>query len=205
MVLHHRHPGMKRDRCSRERIIEAARDLFHLRGFQSTALDDILEASGVCRSNFYYHFRSKEDLGLEVLRRQAAAFEAGYIRGLLEDDALPARRRLELLYKDVASRHRADGYRRGCPFGNLAAELSGIHPEFRRRLSAFFARWEESVDRCLREGVARGEFRQDLDTRRMAAALISQIEGAVLLMKAHRRADPIEASVGILLKLMESR
>jgi len=155
MVLYHRHPGMKRDRCSRERIIEAARDLFHLRGLQSTALDDILEASGVCRSNFYYHFRSKEDLGLEVLRRQADAFEAGYMRGLLENEALPARRRLELLYKDVASRHRADGYRRGCPFGNLAAELSGIHPEFRRRLSAFFARWEESVDRCLREGVAR--------------------------------------------------
>ncbi len=51
----------------------------------------------------------------------------------------------------------------------------------------------------------RGEFRQDLDTRRMATALISQIEGAVLLMKAHRRADPIEAGVGTLLKLMESR
>jgi len=39
----------------------------------------------------------------------------------------------------------------------------------------------------------------------MATALISQIEGAVLLMKAHRRADPIEAGVGTLLKLMESR
>ncbi|TMI87920.1 MAG: TetR family transcriptional regulator [Bacillati bacterium ANGP1] len=196
---------MKRDRCSRERILEAAGALFHLRGFQSTGLDDILETSGVCRSNFYYHFRSKEDLGLEVLRRQAGAFEAGYIRGLLENAALPARRRLELLYKNVASRHRADGYRRGCPFGNLAAELSGIHPEFRRCLSAFFARWEESVDRCLREGVARGEFRPDLDTRRTATALVGQIEGAVLLMKAHRRADPIEAGVGTLLKLMESR
>ena len=39
----------------------------------------------------------------------------------------------------------------------------------------------------------------------MATALISQIEGAVLLMKAHRRADPIEAGLGTLLKFMESR
>ncbi|TMI84720.1 MAG: hypothetical protein E6H03_01495 [Bacillati bacterium ANGP1] len=80
-----------------------------------------------------------------------------------------------------------------------------MHPEFRRRLSAFFARWEESVDRGLRVRVARREFRRDLETRRMATALISQIEGAVLLMKAHRRADPIEAGLGTLLKFMESR
>ena len=194
---------MKRDRCSRARIIEAARPLFHLRGFQSTALDDILEASGVCRSNFYYHFRSKEDLGLEVLRGQAEAFEVACIRGILEDASMPARRRLELLYETVARRQRADQYRCGCPFGNMAAELCGIHPEFRRRLSEFFERWEDSVDRCLRDGVTRGEFRQDLNTRGMATALISQIEGALLLMKAHRHEGPIEAGLVMLLQLME--
>src|SRR5205807_5373803 len=113
---------MKRDRCSRERILEAAGALFHLRGFQSTGLDDILEASGVCRSNFYYHYRSKEDLGMEVLQKQAEAFEARCIRGILEDEGTPARRRLERLYEAVAARQKADDYRCGCPFGNLAAE-----------------------------------------------------------------------------------
>jgi len=196
---------VKRDKRSRERIIEAARALFNLRGFQSTSLDDILDASEVCRSNFYYHFRSKEDLGLQVLQQQAEAFEQRCIREILGNETLSVRRRLELLYESAKKQHRSEEYRCGCPFGNLAAELSGVHPEFQRRLSEFFERWEASLDRCLQEGVARGELRPDLNTRRVATALISQIEGAMLLMKAHRHDGPIEAGAQTMLHLLESR
>jgi len=196
---------VKRDKRSREKILEAAAQLFHQRGFNATSLDDILEASGVCRSNFYYHFPSKEDLGMEVLRKQAEAFEGRCIRGILEDEGIPARRRLERLYEVVAAGQRAEDYRCGCPFGNLAAELGGVHPEFRRHLSEFFERWERSVDRCLQDGVARGEFPTDLDTRPLATALISQIEGAILLMKTHRHGGPIEAGVRTMLRLLEGR
>jgi TetR/AcrR family transcriptional repressor of nem operon len=195
--------AVKRDQPSREKIVEAAVLLFHQRGYTATSLDDILEASGVCRSNFYYHFPSKEDLAIEVLHTQAEAFEARCIKGILEDDGISARRRLERLYEAVAAGQRADEFRCGCPFGNLAAELAGSHAEFRRRLSEFFERWEESVDRCLRDGVARGEFPADLDTRPLATVLISQIEGAILLMKTHRHAGPIEAGVRTMLRLLE--
>jgi TetR/AcrR family transcriptional repressor of nem operon len=196
---------MGRDQRSREKILEAAACLFHRRGFQPTSLDDVLEASGVCRSNFYYHFRSKEDLGLAVLARQAERFEADVIRGILDNERESPRRRLERLFDAVASERRSDAYRSGCPFGNLAAELGGIHPEFRRHLSAFFGRWEDALERCLREGVARGEFRRDLDARRLATALVSQIEGAVLLTKTHGHGGPIEAGARAMLTLLESR
>jgi len=93
----------------------------------------------------------------------------------------------------------------GVRVGNLAAELGGIHPEFRRRLSVFFRRWEDAVERCLREGVARGEFRRDLHTRRLATAFISQIEGAVLLTKTHGHGGPVEAGAQAMLTLLESR
>ncbi len=196
---------MARDQRNREKIIDAAAGLFHERGFQPTALDEVLERSGVCRSNFYYHFRGKEDLGLEVLARQAERFEAGIIRGILENESESPRRRLERLFQALTDGCRAEAYRYGCPFGNLAVELGGIHPEFRHRLSAFFCRWEDAVERCLREGVVRGEFRHDLNTRRMATALVSQIEGAVLLTKTHGHGGPIEAGVHVMLKLLESR
>lgn len=195
----------KRDRPSRERIVEAAAALFHQSGFNATSLDNILEASGVCRSNFYYHFKSKEDLGMEVLRQQVLMFEARCITGILENRSVPARVRLERLFEAVAAGQRAEAYRCGCPFGNLAAELAGVHPEFRRRLSEFFERWEASVNCCLQDGVSRGEFRSDLDTRPVATALVSQIEGAVLLTKTHRHEGPIEAGILTMLTLLGGR
>lgn len=196
---------MGRDQSNREKIIDAAASLFHQHGFQPTSLDAILERSGVCRSNFYYHFRGKEDLGLEVLAWRAQRFEAVLIEGILEDESDSPRRRLERLFHALTVEFHADAHRRGCPFGNLAAELGGIHPEFQHRLSAFFRRWEDAVERCLTEGVTRGEFRPDLNTRRVATALVSQIEGAALLTKTHGHGGPIEAGAQVMLGLLGSR
>lgn len=196
---------MPRDQGNREKILDAAASLFHEQGFRPTSLDEILGASGVCRSNFYYHFRSKEDLGLAVLERQVERFESEVLRGILEQEGVPARRRIEQLFGAVASDLARTAYRRGCPFGNLAAELGGIHPEFQNRLSALFRRWEAAVERCLREGISRGEFREDLDARKAATALVSQIEGAVLLAKAHGSGEPLASGAETFLRLLESR
>jgi len=193
-----------RDQRNREKLIESATALFHLRGFQPTSLDEVFDRSGVCRSNFYYYFRSKEDLGLEVLGRQIEGFADRVIRGILEDVSLTPRQRVARLFETVTSEMRNSAYRGGCPFGNLVAEMCG-HPEFRARLSAFFERWQEAVERCLAEGVGCGEFRPDLDPRGVAIALVGEIEGAVLLAKAHGHGASIEAGAKAMLTLLESR
>jgi TetR/AcrR family transcriptional repressor of nem operon len=196
---------MARDQRNRDKILQAAAVLFHRYGFRPTSLDEILDKCGVSRSNFYYHFRSKEDLGFAVLARQVERFDADVIRGILENEALPARERLERLFRGVTDGQRAASYRTGCPFGNLAAELSGVHPRFRSRLSAFFRRWEEAVERCVRDGVDRGEFRSDVAARQLAMALVNEIEGAVLLTKTHRHCESLEAGAHVMLTLLESR
>lgn len=195
---------MRRDCSNRDKILEAAARLFHRRGFQPTSLDDIVTSSGVCRSNLYYHFASKEELGLAVLDWLVARFDAEVIEGTLRDAELSARMRLEHFFTAVMDGLEADAYRRGCPFGNLAAELAGDHPKFRERLSGLFRQWEVAVVGCLRDGVGRGEFRPDLDVERVATALVSQVEGAVLLSKTYGHGGPVRAAWATL-QLLESR
>lgn len=48
--------------------------LVHLQGFNHTSLDQILRESGVRKGNFYYYFRSKEELGYAVLDHFAQQF-----------------------------------------------------------------------------------------------------------------------------------
>ena len=52
---------------TKEEILEAACRLMSLRGFHRTSLEDILRESRVGKGNFYYYFRSKEELGYAVL------------------------------------------------------------------------------------------------------------------------------------------
>jgi TetR/AcrR family transcriptional regulator, transcriptional repressor for nem operon len=195
---------MRRDCGNRERILEAAVRLFHERGFQGTSLDDIIAASGVCRSNLYYHFRSKEALGLAVLDWLAERFTAAVLDSTLRDARVSARRRLERFLTSITEGLEGGAYRRGCPFGNLAAELAGEHPKFRERLGGLFRRWETAVVGCLRDGIRRGEFRSDLDVDCIATALVSQFEGAVLLSKTYGHGGPVRAAQATLI-LLETR
>ncbi|MGN0064265.1 MAG: TetR/AcrR family transcriptional regulator [Nocardioides sp.] len=58
---------------SRERIIEAATDLFARRGYEATSTRAIGEAAGLNIATVAYHVGSKADLYLEVMRRAHAA------------------------------------------------------------------------------------------------------------------------------------
>ena len=79
---------------SREKIVNAAVELFYRRGYQATSIDDIIAGAAVCKSNFYYHFKSKEELGVEVLDQRKDQFKQVMATTLNNEEMMP-RQRLE--------------------------------------------------------------------------------------------------------------
>ena len=61
---------------TRLRIIRAAADLFHKQGVRATSPDQILEASGTGKGQFYHYFKNKEGLIHEVLQSHLDAIRA---------------------------------------------------------------------------------------------------------------------------------
>jgi AcrR family transcriptional regulator len=47
---------------ARDRLAQAAFDLFNERGYEQTTIDDIAERAGLGRATFFRHYRSKEDV-----------------------------------------------------------------------------------------------------------------------------------------------
>src|SRR5574337_883866 len=64
----------KEGRSTRNEIIDAAARIIHLKGYNSTSLDDVLRECAVGKGNFYYYFKSKEDLGYAIIDRITRAF-----------------------------------------------------------------------------------------------------------------------------------
>src|SRR6202171_3243209 len=60
--------------ATRDQILDAASRLIHLQGYHCTSLDDVLRESGVGKGNFYYHFKSKEELGYAIIDRLVGGF-----------------------------------------------------------------------------------------------------------------------------------
>ncbi len=60
-----------RRQATRERVLEAASEVFAERGFPGATVEDICERAGFTRGAFYSNFSSKDDLVLELTRRHA--------------------------------------------------------------------------------------------------------------------------------------
>src|SRR5713101_3141881 len=65
---------------ARERILEAAYDLFSREGIRAVGIDSIIERSGVARMTLYRHFRSKDDLVLAFLERREARWTRDWLQ-----------------------------------------------------------------------------------------------------------------------------
>src|SRR5882672_2439114 len=189
---------------NREKLLEAATAILGLNGYQATSVDDILEAAKVAPSNFYYHFKSKEELAMEVLE---GYFEKSrkQMAPVFMNRSLSASQKLERLHQAFVDKAASSGCCGGCPMGNLAQELSDSHPGFRMRLARHFEEWIEAIAAVIDEGVRAGEFREASHPQSTAYLIFGSIQGLLLLSKSMKRVDPLEQGFRQCLNLLKNK
>ncbi|HXH82368.1 MAG TPA: TetR family transcriptional regulator C-terminal domain-containing protein [Candidatus Tectomicrobia bacterium] len=185
----------RQGRATRDAIVAAATRLMHLRGYQNTSLDDVLRESGVGKGNFYYHFRSKEDLGYAILDGIVAGFLQRTLEPCFSDPSGLRLGQIRCFLDRVLDAQRQSRCVGGCPMGNLASELADVHDGFRARLASVFEAWRERLTVALREAQARGEAGPDCDPEAVARFLVAALEGAILLTKVTKDIRHMEQCV----------
>ena len=186
---------VREGRSTREAIVEAASRLIHVLGYNRTSLDDVLRESGVGKGNFYYYFKSKEDLGYAIIDRIRRAFvERGLGPAFGDTDADPVGQ-LHAFFDRVLDSQRQRNCVGGCAMGNLACELSDVHEGFRQQLAGIFDVYRDHLAEAIRRGQQSGRLRPDADAVRVAQFLVGALEGAILLGKVTRDITVIERCV----------
>lgn len=162
-------PSARRAPSKRRRapqIIEAAARVFAERGFHGATTQDIADVLGIRQASLYYYFASKEAaLELVCLKGVEGFFEAGKA---IAAGPGSARERLFLLIHSHLSPliDRADFVR---VFQN---ERQYLPAESRRRIGRWSRGLERIFEDVIKEGMAAGEIRADLDPRLATLALL---------------------------------
>lgn len=179
-------------RDTRGRIIEAAMELFWLKGYGSTSIADILSRSQVNSGSLYHVFPGKQDLLIAVLE----AYRDGIGPMLLEpawaDVADPVEKVFALLGK-YRSLIVATECEYGCPIGSLALELHEADPAVRGLLAENFEGWVGAVASCLE--AASHRFGPATDPRALAELALTVMEGGVMQARTHRDVAYFDRSV----------
>lgn len=122
--------------ATRQQIVEAADRLFYECGYEATAFADIAGAVGISRGNFYYHFKSKDEILDAVIIRRIETTRA-LLAAWDEAGATPRDQIGSFAGMLIANRAKIMLY--GCPVGTLCGELAKLDHPAHARAGAIFA------------------------------------------------------------------
>lgn len=163
---------------TRDGIVAAADQLFYERGFEATSFADIAAAVQISRGNFYYHFRTKDEILTAVIEKRVADREA-LLRHWAEE--LPPLERIECFIGIlIANQSKIMAY--GCPVGTLTTELSKLGHAARDDAAHLFTVFRDWL-RSQAEALGMAERADDI-----AMHLLMRSQGVATLATAYK--DP---------------
>lgn len=163
--------------ATREQIVLAADRLFYEQGFDHTSFADVAEAVGISRGNFYYHFRTKDEILDAVV-----AFRLEKTRTMLDAWAAESsdpKGRIGTFVRILVA-NRAQIMLWGCPVGTLANELAKLDHVARPAAASIFALFRDWLSRAFTD-LGCGD-----DAEALALHLLVLSQGVATLAAAFR-------------------
>ena len=168
-------PGNKAVR-TRQRLLDAARTVFAVRGYLDTTVDHIVTEAGVARGSFYTYFESKP----EVFRSLAASIDERVEREVVSFDRPRGGDPVTNLL--VSTRNYLAVVRENADLYRLIDQVAGFDDAVRKARLASRQRHVGRVAASIRRWQGRGLADPDLDVAATAAALVSMLSGTAQWM-----------------------
>ena len=173
----------------RQRILEAAHDLFYAEGIRATGVDRVIEAAKVTKVTFYRQFPSKDDLVDAYLGMRHDRWTS-WLRSSLEDRRARKTGGVDAIAEVLRGWWEAPSFR-GCAFINAATELGPASP----RILEVYRKHKEAMEGILLEALGK-----DRRGPGVGEALVVAVDGAILQAQAGVPLDRVEAALRRLLE-----
>jgi TetR/AcrR family transcriptional repressor of nem operon len=186
---------------SRQRMIDAALDLFHQKGVNATSVDQVLARSRTGKSQFSHYFKTKDGLVLAVLQHLHAAIRSGVVETNYD---VRTWKDFERWFESYLAYQRSVGCERSCPIGTIGADVGNDQPLLRQELRLFLQWSRGRLARFFAERQAAGELEPSADPETLADFCISIMQGGMLLTKMQRATDMFEGAAAHALAYVRS-
>lgn len=160
----------------RDEMLRTATALFWERGFSSTSVDDIVQATGVNRSSLYAAFADKNALFLASLEHYLETVTRAKLERLARGHR--AATAIKKFLADIADERPADNApAHGCLLTNTAVEIGASEERIAALLRKALARLEEALAARLEEARQQGDLSADIEPRQFARQLVALVQG----------------------------
>lgn len=163
---------MKKAEATRSMILHKAFELIYVKGYQTTSIDDIVATTQVTKGAFYYHFKTKDEMGLaiinEVLKPTLASSFIEPLQG--EQDPLDA---IYNLMDSLLMKNEFLKVEYGCPASNFTQEMTPWNSEFNKALNELTREWTEAITATIERGKKSGVIRKEVNAKQVTTFVLS--------------------------------
>lgn len=160
---------------TRNEIIDVANRLFYERGYESTSFADIANELGISKGNFYYHFKTKDEILEAVIISRVLS--TNYLLETWEKTGAGPVERIRA-FINILIMNRASIMNYGCPVGTLCTELAKLNHPYQDKANELFTLFRV----WLRKQFEQIGFRENADV--FAMHILARSQGVAVLANA---------------------
>ena len=172
---------------TKQKIINKSLQLFSVKGYYNTSINDILEATGLTKGGLYGHFKSKEEIWYAVYDQAVTIWKDIVFKDIRKIDD-PLKRIKKALDNDLQNYLGADVFEGGCFFLNMLVELTGQSNTMGNCILKGIIGFSEVITLWLKEAHEKNMLKPGLNFNEIAKFIVVSINGCAALYPSTR--DP---------------
>ena len=153
-------------------ILNKAFELIYSKGYQTTSIDDIIATTQVTKGAFYYHFKTKDEMGIAIIEEILKPVMLENFIKPIENSVNP----IEDLYNMISYLLLEDPFlqvKYGCPVGNLTQEMTPWNNQFSKVLTELVDQWKNTILKIVAHAQTSGLIRKDVNGNQVAFFIMS--------------------------------
>lgn len=163
---------MKKSEATRLTILQKAFELIYVKGYQTTSIDEIIATTQVTKGAFYYHFKTKDEMGLAIINElMKPTFKDAFIEPF-KNNSNPLDTIYHLMYSLLMENEDLK-VEYGCPASNFTQEMAPWNTAFTKALNELSLQWETSMIEAIETGKKNGYVKGDISAKEVAVFVLS--------------------------------
>lgn len=163
---------MKKSEATRLNILQKAFELIYVNGYQTTSVDEIIATTQVTKGAFYYHFKTKDEMGLAIINElMIPNFKNTFIEPF-QNVVNPLDAIYELMYNLLIENENLK-VEYGCPASNFTQEMAPWNIEFTKALNHLSHQWENTMIDSIEKGKETGIVKAGVNAKEVAVFVLS--------------------------------
>ncbi|GAA4165799.1 TetR/AcrR family transcriptional regulator [Chryseobacterium ginsenosidimutans] len=163
---------MKKSEATRLNILQKAFELIYTNGYQTTSVDEIIATTQVTKGAFYYHFKTKDEMGLAIINElMIPNFKNTFIepfQGVVNPlDAIYDLMHYLLIENETLK------VEYGCPASNFTQEMAPWNIDFTKALNELTRQWEQTMIDAIEKAKENGKIKADVNAKEIAVFVMS--------------------------------